>query len=75
MRAKKKIEMKHLISDKIMDIVKKLENKIKNKPTSMDDEGKNREILMVDDGFYNLIYSQNISKIKKKPKKIVFSDN
>ena len=75
MREKKKIEMKHLISDKIMDIVKKLENKIKNKPTSMDDEGKKREILMVDDGFYNLINSQNISKIKKKPKKIVFSDN
>ena len=41
----------------------------------MDDQGKNREILMVDDGFYNLINSQNISKIKKKPKKIVFSDN
>ena len=75
MRAKKKIEVKYLISDKIMDIVKKLENKIKNKPTSMDDEGKNREILMVDDGFFNLINSQNISKIKKKPKKIVFSDN
>ena len=75
MRAKKKIEVKHLISDKIMDIVKKLENKIKNKPTSMDDEGKNREILMIDDGFYNLINSQNIFKNKKKPKKIVFSDN
>ena len=58
-----------------MDIVKKLENKIKNKPTFMDDEGKNREILMVDDGFYNLINSQNISKIKKKQKKIVFSDD
>ena len=75
MRGKKKIEVKHLISDKIMDIVKKLENKIQNKLTSMDDEGKNREILMVDNGFYNLINSQNIAKIKKKPKKIVFSDN
>jgi len=50
-REKKKIEVKHLISDKIMDIVKKLENKNQNKPTSMDDKGKNREILMVDDGF------------------------
>ena len=58
-----------------MDKVKKLKNKIKNNPTSMDDESKNREILMVDDGFYNLINNQNISKIKKKPKKIVFSDN
>ena len=75
MRAKKKMEVKSLISDKIMDIVKKLENNIQNKTISVDDEGKNREILMVDDGFYNLINSQNISKIKKKPKKIVFSDN
>ena len=41
----------------------------------MDDKGKNREILKVDNGFYNLINRQNISKIKKKPKKIVFSDN
>ena len=72
MRVKKKIEVKHFISGKIMDIVKKLENKIKNKPTSMDDEGKNREILMVDDGFYNLINSQNISKIKKNQKNCIF---
>ena len=71
MRAKKKIEVKHLISDKIMDILKKYENKIKNKPTSMDDEGKNREILMVDDGFFNLINSQIYLKLKKK---IIFSD-
>ena len=34
-----------------MDIVKKLENKIQNKPTSMDDEDKNRKILMTNDGF------------------------
>ena len=72
MRAKKKIEVKRFISDTIMDIVKKLENKIKNKPTSMDDEGKNREIVMVDDGFYNLINSQNISKIKKNQKNCIF---
>ena len=72
MRGKKKIEVKHLISDKIMDIVKKLENKIQNKLTSMDDEGKNREILMVDNGFYNLINNQNISKIKKNQKNCIF---
>ena len=41
----------------------------------MDGEGKSKEILMVDDGFFNLINSQNIFKIKKNPKKIVFSDN
>ena len=38
----------------------------------MDDEGKNGEILMVDDGFYNLINSQNISKIKKTKKNCIF---
>ena len=75
MRAKKKMEVKSLISDKIMDIVKKLENKIKNKPISMDCEDKNKEILMHEDGFFNLINNQNISKFKKKSKKIVFSDN
>ena len=75
MRAKKKMEVKSLISDKIMNIVKKLENNIQNKPISMDGEGKSKEILMVDDGFFNLINSQNIFKNKKKPKKIVFSDN
>ena len=74
MRAKKKMEMKSLISDKILDIVKKLENNIQNKPISMDGEGKSKEILMVDDGFFNLINS-HIFKNKKKPKKIVFSDN
>ena len=71
-RGKKKIEMKPLSSDKIKDIVKKLENKIQNKHASMDDEGKNREILMVDNGFYNLINNQNISKIKKNQKKLYF---
>ena len=75
MRAKKKMEVKSLISDKIMEIVKKLENNIQNKPISVDDEGKSKEILMHEEGFFNLINNQNISKIKKKPKKIVFSDN
>ena len=58
-----------------MDIVKKLENNIQNKPISVDDEGKSKEILMHEEGFLNLINNQYISKIKKKPKKIVFSDN
>ena len=75
MRAKKKMEVKSLISDKIMDIVKKLENNIQNKTIYVDDEGKSKVILMHEDGFFNLINNQNISKIKKKPKKIVFSDN
>ena len=75
MRAKKKMEVKRLISDKIMDIIKKLENNIQNKPISMDYEDKSKEIIIADDGFFNLINSQNIFKIKKNPKKIVFSDN
>ena len=66
MRAKKKMEVKSLISDKIMNIIKKLENNIQNKPISMDGEGKSKEILMVDDGFFNLINSQNIFKKKTK---------
>ena len=39
MREKKKIEVKHLISNKIVDLVKKLENNIQNKPISMGGEG------------------------------------
>ena len=72
MKAKKKMEVKRLISDKIMDIIKKLENNIQNKPISMDYEDKSKEIIMVDDGFYNLINNQNISKIKKNQKKLYF---
>ena len=72
MRAKKKMEVKNLISDKIMNIVKKLENNIQNKPSYVDDEGKSKIILMHEDRFFNLINSQNI--FKKNPKKIVFSD-
>ena len=75
MGEKKKMEVKSLISDKIMDVVKKLENNIQNKPSSLDDEGKSKKILMHEDGFFDLINNQNISKIKKKQKKIVFSDD
>ena len=55
------MEVKSLISDKIMDIVKKLENNVQNKPNSVDDEGKTKEILMHEDRFFNLINNQNIS--------------
>ena len=72
MRGKKKMEVKNLISDKIMNIVKKLENNIQNKPISMDGEGKSKEILMIDDGFFNLINSQNIFKNKKTKKNCIF---
>ena len=72
MRAKKKMEVKSLISDKIMEIVKKLENTIQNKPISVDNEGKSKEILMHEEGFFNLINNQNISKIKKNQKKLYF---
>ena len=66
MKEKKRINVKNLASNKIIEIVKRLENKIQNKPTSMDDKGKDREILMVDDRFFNLINNHNILKIKKK---------
>ena len=72
MRAKKKMEVKTLISNKIMDIVKNLENKNQNKANSMDDKIKNKEILIPDDRFFNLINNQNISKIKKTKKNCIF---
>ena len=72
MSAKKKMEVKSFISDKIINIVKKLKNNIQNKPISMDGEGKSKEILMIDDGFFNLINSQNIFKNKKNQKKLYF---
>lgn len=46
-----------------MDIAEKVADKIQNKPTPMDNENNNEEILMFDDGFFNLMNSKNISKI------------
>ena len=66
------MEVKNLISNKMMDIVKKLENNIQNKPISVDGEGKSKEILMHEEGFFNLINNQNISKIKKNQKNCIF---
>ena len=40
----------------------------------MDDEGKNKEISMYDDGLFNLINSKNKLKLKKT-KKVVFYNN
>ena len=48
---KKKMEVKRIISNNRMDIAKKLENKIQNKPISVDGEGKSKEILMHEEGF------------------------
>lgn len=62
-RAKIKIQVKNLISNKVMDIAEKVADKIQNKPTPMDNENNNEEILMFDDGFFNLMNSKNISKI------------
>ena len=58
------MEVKSLISIKIMDIVKNLENNIQNKPTSTDNKvkSKNKEILLSNVGFINLINNQKISK-------------
>ena len=72
MREKKKMEVKSLISNKIMDIIKKLENDIQNKPTSMDYWDKNKEILMYDDRFFILINNQNIYHLKKAKKNLYF---
>ena len=66
------MEVKSLISDKIMNIVKKLENNMQNKPISMDGEGKSKEILMVDDGFFNLKIAKIYLKLKKLKKNCIF---
>jgi len=68
---KKKMEVKRIISNNRMDIAKKLENKIQNKPSFMDDKGKNREILIYDNEFFKLINNLNISKINKNQKNYI----
>ena len=68
---KKKMEVKSIISNNRMDIVKKLENKIQNKTSFMDDKGKNREILIYDNGFFKLINNLNISRINKNQKNYI----
>ena len=41
----------------------------------MDGQDKNREILICDDRFFNIINSQNKYLKLKKPNKIIFSGN
>ena len=61
MRVKKKVELKSIICNKIIHIVKNSENNIQNKPSYINDEDKNKVILMFNDQFYNLINNQNLS--------------
>ena len=62
------------VSNKIMNLVKKLENNIQKQGSIKESDGINLK-LKVEDGLFTIINSQKISKFyKKKPKKIEFTD-
>ena len=72
MKGKKLVET--FVSNKIMDLAKKLENNIQNQGSFKESDGSNSK-LKVEDGLFTIINSQKISKFnKKKPKKIEFTD-
>ena len=72
MKGKKFVET--FVSNKIMDLAKKLENNIQNQGSFKESDGSNSK-LKVEDGLFTIINSQKISKFyKKKPKKIEFPD-
>ena len=72
MKGKKLVET--FVSNKIMDLAKKLENNIQNQGSFKESDGSNSK-LKVEDGLFTIINSQKISKFYiKKPKKIEFTD-
>jgi hypothetical protein len=72
MKGKKLIET--FVSNKIMDLAKKLDNNIQKQSSFKESDGINLK-LKVEDGLFTIINSQKISKFyKKKPKKIEFTD-
>ena len=72
MKGKKLVET--FVSNKIMDLAKKLENNIQKQGSFKESDGSNIN-LKVEDGLFTIINSQKISKFyKKKPKKIEFTD-
>ena len=63
-----------VVSNKIMELSKKLENNIQKQGPIKENDGINLK-LKVEDGLFTIINSQKISKFyKKKPKKIEFTD-
>ena len=72
MKGKKMVET--FVSNKIMDLAKKLENNIQKQGSFKESDGINLK-LKVEDGLFTIINSQKISKFyEKKPKKIEFTD-
>ena len=72
MKGKKLVET--FVSNKIMDVAKKLENNIQNQGSFKESDGSNSK-LKVEDGLFTIINSYKISKFyQKKPKKIEFTD-
>ena len=70
-KGKKLVET--FVSNKIMDLAKKLENNIQKQSSIKESDGINLK-LKVEDGLFTIINSQKISKFYKKPKKIEFTD-
>ena len=63
MKGKKLVET--FVSNKIMDLAKKLENNIQNQGSFKESDGRNSK-LKVEDGLFTIINSQKISKFYKK---------
>ena len=63
MKGKKLVET--FVSNKIMDLAKKLENNIQNQGSFKESDGSNSK-LKVEDGLFTIINSQKISKFYKK---------
>ena len=63
MKGKKLVET--FVSNKIIDLSKKLENNIQNQGSFKESDGSNSK-LKVEDGLFTIINSQKISKFYKK---------
>ena len=67
----KKKKIATYISNKIMNLAKNLENNMHGKKSlEISDEFEGN--IIYDNGLFNILNSQKISKFKKKPKKIEF---
>ena len=71
MKGKKLVET--FVSNKIMDLAKKLEDNIQKQGLFKEGDGINLK-LKVEDELFIIIKSKKISKFYKKPKKIEFTD-
>ena len=64
-KMKRKKLAETFVSDKIIDLTKKLENNIQNQGSFKESDGRNSK-LKVEDGLFTIINSQKLSKFYKK---------